>query len=168
VVTLAVTSAALAVTRLPLSIAGVQHPGGDRGHSRAAALNAATPGDTVDIAPYTFWFPTPFSWARFSRNRGIRPGREEAGARRYRVLRMRDGLGLASADCMSADTAVLPPAKCDTDVDRRQKSITISTPMAGMLWFGGWLFTIAFAELGFWKAVLALIIWPYFLGVLAR
>jgi hypothetical protein len=37
-----------------------------------------------------------------------------------------------------------------------------------MLWIGGWLFTIAFAELGFWKAVLALIIWPYFLGVLAR
>ena len=69
---------------------------------------------------------------------------------------------------MSADTAVLPQPGRDADVDRRQKSIVISTPTAGMLWFGGWLFTIAFAELGVWKAVLALIIWPYFLGVLAR
>jgi hypothetical protein len=33
---------------------------------------------------------------------------------------------------------------------------------------GGWLFTIGFAQLGFWKAVLALVIWPYFLGTLAR
>jgi hypothetical protein len=69
---------------------------------------------------------------------------------------------------MSADTAVLPQPRRDTDVDRRQKSIVVSTPTAGMLWIGGWLFTIAFAVLGFWKAVLALIIWPYFLGVLAR
>lgn len=37
-----------------------------------------------------------------------------------------------------------------------------------MLWLGGWLFTIGFAHLGFWKAVLALVIWPYFLGGLAR
>jgi hypothetical protein len=37
-----------------------------------------------------------------------------------------------------------------------------------MLWFGAWLFTIGYAHLAFWKGVLALIIWPYFLGVLAR
>ncbi len=34
----------------------------------------------------------------------------------------------------------------------------------GTLWFIGWLFTIAFAKLGFWQAVLAIIIWPWFLG----
>jgi len=39
---------------------------------------------------------------------------------------------------------------------------------AGMLWFAAWLFTIGFAHLGFWKAVLALLIWPYFIGVLAH
>jgi len=39
---------------------------------------------------------------------------------------------------------------------------------AGMLWFGGWLFTIGFAKLVWWKAVLALVIWPYFLGVMIR
>ena len=34
----------------------------------------------------------------------------------------------------------------------------------GVLWFIGWLFTIGFLKLGFWKGVLALLIWPYFLG----
>ncbi len=35
----------------------------------------------------------------------------------------------------------------------------------GMLWFGGWLFTLGFLGLSFWKGVLALLIWPYYLGV---
>lgn len=34
----------------------------------------------------------------------------------------------------------------------------------GMIWFIGWLFTIGFVGLPFWRAVLGLIIWPYFLG----
>lgn len=34
----------------------------------------------------------------------------------------------------------------------------------GALWFAGWLFTIGFLGLSFWKAVLAIIIWPYYLG----
>jgi hypothetical protein len=38
-------------------------------------------------------------------------------------------------------------------------------PSAGLAWFGGWLFTIGFLHLGFWKGVLALFVWPYFLGV---
>jgi hypothetical protein len=36
---------------------------------------------------------------------------------------------------------------------------------AGSLWFGAWLFTIGFLKLTFWKAVLALIVWPYYVGV---
>ncbi|HEX8931768.1 MAG TPA: hypothetical protein VF810_01285 [Patescibacteria group bacterium] len=35
----------------------------------------------------------------------------------------------------------------------------------GALWFAGWLFTIGFLGLSFWKAVLAIIIWPYYIGV---
>lgn len=31
-------------------------------------------------------------------------------------------------------------------------------------WFAGWLFTIGFLELAFWKAVLAIILWPYYIG----
>ena len=34
----------------------------------------------------------------------------------------------------------------------------------GIFWFIGWLFTIGFLKLGFWKGLLALIVWPYFLG----
>ena len=35
---------------------------------------------------------------------------------------------------------------------------------AGSLWFVGWLFTIGFLKLAFWKGVLALVVWPYFIG----
>ena len=35
---------------------------------------------------------------------------------------------------------------------------------AGSIWFIGWLFTIGFAKLAFWPGVLALVIWPYYLG----
>jgi uncharacterized membrane protein len=35
---------------------------------------------------------------------------------------------------------------------------------SGVLWLVGWLFTIGFLELTFWKGVLALLIWPYYLG----
>ena len=37
---------------------------------------------------------------------------------------------------------------------------------AGMLWFGGWLFTIGLCKLVWWKALLGLVVWPYFLGAL--
>ncbi|MBX4188355.1 MAG: hypothetical protein KW793_04460 [Candidatus Doudnabacteria bacterium] len=36
---------------------------------------------------------------------------------------------------------------------------------SGGLWIAAWLFTIGFLHLTFWKAVIALILWPYFLGV---
>ncbi len=39
---------------------------------------------------------------------------------------------------------------------------------AGTLWFGAWLFTIGFLKLSFLKAVLALLIWPYYLAVMLR
>jgi uncharacterized membrane protein len=37
--------------------------------------------------------------------------------------------------------------------------------VAGGFWFMGWLFTIGFLKLTFWKGVLALLLWPYYLGV---
>ncbi len=36
---------------------------------------------------------------------------------------------------------------------------------AGGFWFASWLFTIGLLKLTFWKGVLAIILWPYFLGV---
>lgn len=40
--------------------------------------------------------------------------------------------------------------------------------ITGPIWFAGWLFTIGYVHLGFWKAVLAIVIWPYYLGTLLR
>ena len=34
----------------------------------------------------------------------------------------------------------------------------------GMLWFGGWLFTLGYLDLSFWRGVLAILVWPFFLG----
>ena len=36
----------------------------------------------------------------------------------------------------------------------------------GTVWAFGWLFTIGYLHLTFWKAVLALLLWPYYLGVM--
>ena len=36
--------------------------------------------------------------------------------------------------------------------------------LTGGLWFALWLFTIGLLKLSFWQGVLALILWPYFLG----
>ncbi|MFC2071401.1 hypothetical protein ACFLUU_01600 [Chloroflexota bacterium] len=38
----------------------------------------------------------------------------------------------------------------------------------GAIWFIGWLFTIAFADLAWWKMILGLVIWPYYLGIAVR
>ena len=40
--------------------------------------------------------------------------------------------------------------------------------LPGLIWFAGWLFTIAFAKLIWWKALLALVVWPYFLALALR
>jgi hypothetical protein len=45
---------------------------------------------------------------------------------------------------------------------------TAHQSLAGTLWFGGWLFTIGFAKLGVWKAVIGLVVWPYYLGSVLR
>jgi len=39
---------------------------------------------------------------------------------------------------------------------------------SGMFWFIGWLFTIAYAKLGLWPALLGLLLWPYYLGLAVR
>jgi hypothetical protein len=34
----------------------------------------------------------------------------------------------------------------------------------GAFWFAGWLFTISFANLVWWKIILGIVVWPLFLG----
>lgn len=36
--------------------------------------------------------------------------------------------------------------------------------LSGGFWFVGWLFTIGYLKLTFWHGVLAVILWPYYLG----
>jgi len=36
---------------------------------------------------------------------------------------------------------------------------------SGSLWFAGWLFTIGFLHLSVGKGVVAILLWPYFLGL---
>jgi hypothetical protein len=36
---------------------------------------------------------------------------------------------------------------------------------SGGLWVVMWLFTLGFLKLAFWQGVLAIILWPYYLGV---
>ncbi len=38
-------------------------------------------------------------------------------------------------------------------------------PFLGIGWFAAWLFTVGFLHLSFWKAVFAIVLWPYYLGV---
>ena len=34
----------------------------------------------------------------------------------------------------------------------------------GLLWIAGWLFSIGFLKLTLWRGLLALFVWPYYLG----
>jgi hypothetical protein len=53
------------------------------------------------------------------------------------------------------------------DVETRRNAPPAHT-LGGTLWFAGWLFTIGFAKLVWWKALLALVLWPYFLATVVR
>lgn len=43
-----------------------------------------------------------------------------------------------------------------------------SGAVAGVIWFIGWLFTISFAQLIWWKIIVGIVVWPYFLGEAVR
>ena len=34
----------------------------------------------------------------------------------------------------------------------------------GLIWVAGWLFTIGYLKLGFLQGLLAILLWPYYLG----
>jgi hypothetical protein len=40
--------------------------------------------------------------------------------------------------------------------------------IGGMVWMAGWLFTVGALQLGFWRGLLAIVVWPYYLGVALR
>ena len=46
-----------------------------------------------------------------------------------------------------------------------EKFKIVQNGMAGMAWAARWLFTIGYLKLAFWPGALALLIWPYDIGV---
>lgn len=34
----------------------------------------------------------------------------------------------------------------------------------GVIWLAGWLFSIGYLDLSFWQGLMALLVWPYYLG----
>jgi hypothetical protein len=46
-----------------------------------------------------------------------------------------------------------------------EKTRIVQTGSSGLLWCAGWLFTIGYLKLAFWPAALAILIWPYHIGV---
>lgn len=53
----------------------------------------------------------------------------------------------------------------DTHPIRQQKIQIQQSTFMGCAWFGAWLFTVGYLQLGFWRGALALPLWPYYLGV---
>lgn len=45
------------------------------------------------------------------------------------------------------------------------QKVIINQDFLGCVWMIGWLFSIGYLKLTFWKGVLAIIIWPYYLGI---
>ena len=35
----------------------------------------------------------------------------------------------------------------------------------GLMWAFGWLFTVGYLQLSFWKGAAAIVVWPYHVGV---
>jgi hypothetical protein len=53
--------------------------------------------------------------------------------------------------------------------EEKTKTVRVNnSSAAGAFWTAGWIFTIAFAKLIWWKALLALIIWPWYLALAVR
>lgn len=36
--------------------------------------------------------------------------------------------------------------------------------LSGGVWIAAWLFTLGYLHLSFWQGVLAIVIWPYYIG----
>ncbi|MDT8286429.1 MAG: hypothetical protein RQ748_04900 [Elusimicrobiales bacterium] len=49
-----------------------------------------------------------------------------------------------------------------------QKIKVENQTLTGLSWFSGWLFTIGFLQLTFWKGVMAILLWPYYIGTHIR
>jgi hypothetical protein len=49
-------------------------------------------------------------------------------------------------------------------MENRNRGGQAAASIGGAFWFAGWLFTIAFSHLVWWKIILGIVVWPLFLG----
>jgi hypothetical protein len=77
--------------------------------------------------------------------------------------------GVVQAALLRLDVLTVEDSMEDQTRQEKTKVIRVDAgSFIGGIWFIGWLFTIAFAKLIWWQALLALIVWPYYLGLAAR
>jgi hypothetical protein len=49
-------------------------------------------------------------------------------------------------------------------VKGKEEGMKNAGAFGGTIWFIGWLFTIGFADLTWWKIIIGVVVWPFFLG----
>jgi hypothetical protein len=74
------------------------------------------------------------------------------------------GYNVAERDASLEETAAEGILGTDAPGEKMPKIRMEPHSCVGMLWCAGWLFTIGFVHLTFWKGVLAIVLWPYYLG----
>ena len=53
--------------------------------------------------------------------------------------------------------------------EEKTKTVRVNNgSAAGAFWTAGWMFTIVFAKLIWWKVLLAILIWPWYLALAVR
>jgi hypothetical protein len=53
----------------------------------------------------------------------------------------------------------------DQASDRDMEKVRVEQhSFMGTVWLAGWLFTLGYLHLAFWRGVLAILLWPYYLG----
>ncbi len=48
--------------------------------------------------------------------------------------------------------------------ERKHRGGGAGAGLAGAFWFAGWLFAIGYLNLVWWKIILGIVVWPYFIG----
>jgi hypothetical protein len=54
---------------------------------------------------------------------------------------------------------------CESKPKGMEKIQIVQHSLAGGFWIAAWLFTIGYLHLSFWRGVLAVVLWPYDIGV---
>ena len=62
-------------------------------------------------------------------------------------------------------TSIVCPGICHATECGMERIRIEQHSWTGTVWAFGWLFTIGYLHLTFWKGVLAVLLWPYYLGV---